>query len=329
MTKGRGSARNPGGYRLSPINTQAVAQYPMSAQYTPLSSHPMSSHDFSHSPLQPSMSQQSYIQQPAYAQGGPVQAIPHPQYAIMTSAPRNVSARSSSSSWDRDADKLLMEARARDMNWGPIQQAYFPNKSANACRKRHERLMSKRNAAQCSGEREERIAHSYITLRKETWSPIAAQTGEKWHVVEQKVCYSNHKTLSSAGPNMSRRSSPKVLRTFNYRHVPTHAEWQPAMEGPSGPMKTPVCLVWMSWRLSTRMGLQTTALRRAWVFTISSRTSPILVNSRQGCTTAHMQGAAWSKVPKVRSALADNRHGCRALIPLSMATMFGNKSSKK
>jgi hypothetical protein len=147
-------------------------------------------------------------------------------------------------------------------------------------------------------------------------------------LLSKRYCYPSHKPLSLAGPNMSRRSSPKVLRTFNYRHVPTHAEWQPAMEGPSGHMKTPVCPVWMNWRLSTRMGLQTTAPRRVWVSTISSRTSPILVNSRQACTTAHMQGAAWSRVPKVRSALADIRHGCQALIPLSMATMFANKSSK-
>jgi hypothetical protein len=99
---------------------------------------------------------------------------------------------------------MLMEARARDMNWGPIQQTYFPNKSANACRKRHERLMSKKSAATCSGKRMERIAHSYVGLRKETWSPIAAQTGEKWYIVEQKVCSpSHHQTLLLASRNTS------------------------------------------------------------------------------------------------------------------------------
>lgn len=184
----------------------------------------MSSHNFSHSPMHHSMSQQSYIQQPAYAQGGPVQAISHPQYTTMTSVPRNVSARSSSSSWDRDADKLLMEARARDMNWGPIQQAYFPNKSANACRKRHERLMSKRNAAQCSGEREERIAHSYITLRKETWSPIAAQTGEKWHVVEQKILSQGLKNIQLSARAYARRIAARgggAVRHYEDSGVPS------------------------------------------------------------------------------------------------------------
>ena len=124
---------------------------------------------------------------PKLEQGGPVQAISHSQYAARTSATRHVSTRSSSASWDLEADRLLIEARSRDMNWGPIQQTYFPNKSANACRKRHERLMSMRNNALCSSEKEEKIAQSYIALRKETWAPIAAQTGEKWHVVEQKV----------------------------------------------------------------------------------------------------------------------------------------------
>jgi hypothetical protein len=187
MTKGRGLVRNQAGYRLSPINTQAVAQYPISAQYTPISSHPLSSNNFSHSPLQTAMSHQSYVQQPAYAQGGPVQAISQHQYAPMTSAPRPISARSSSGTWPPEADEMLMAARARDMNWGPIQQTYFPNKSANACRKRHERLMSKKSAATCTGRRMEKIAHSYMEMRKETWSPLAAQTGEKWTVVEQKV----------------------------------------------------------------------------------------------------------------------------------------------
>lgn len=92
---------------------------------------------------------------------------------------------------------MLMAARARDMNWGPIQQMYFPNKSANACRKRHERLMSKKSAAACTGRRMEKMAHSYMGLRKETWSPIAAQTGEKWYVVEQKVCRPDQVFFSS------------------------------------------------------------------------------------------------------------------------------------
>lgn len=189
MSKSRSSARAQSNYRLSPINTQAVGQYPLSTgQYTPLSSHALSSHGYSHSPLQPTMSQQSYVHQPSYAHGGPVQAYSQPQYATMTSAPRQVSARSTSGTWPPEADEMLMAARARDMNWGPIQQMYFPNKSANACRKRHERLMSKKSAAACTGRRMEKIAHSYIGLRKETWSPIAAQTGEKWYVVEQKVC---------------------------------------------------------------------------------------------------------------------------------------------
>jgi hypothetical protein len=80
-----------------------------------------------------------------------------------------------------------MEARSQGMNWAPIQQAYFPNKTPNACRKRHERLMERRSADDWDGIKLENLAKSYMGMRKEIWQGLAEQTGEKWAVVEQKV----------------------------------------------------------------------------------------------------------------------------------------------
>ena len=46
-------------------------------------------------------------------------------------------------SWTLENDEKLKRARREGLSWGPIASKYFPSKTANACRKRHERLMEK------------------------------------------------------------------------------------------------------------------------------------------------------------------------------------------
>jgi hypothetical protein len=106
--------------------------------------------------------------------------------------PPMVSTRASSGAWTPQDDQTLMEARARGLNWGPIQQAYFPTKTPNACRKRHERLMEKRSADDWDSMKKENVAKQYMSMRREMWSPLAAQTGEKWKFVEEMVCSPSH-----------------------------------------------------------------------------------------------------------------------------------------
>jgi hypothetical protein len=77
-----------------------------------------------------------------------------------------------------------MNARAQGLNWQPIQAQYFPNKTANACRKRHERLMDRRNS-------DENMAKEYMGMRREIWTQLGNKTGEKWNVVEAKVFLSS------------------------------------------------------------------------------------------------------------------------------------------
>jgi hypothetical protein len=194
MPKGHSSVRSQGYYRTSPVSsTQGTTQYhPISIpQYTPLSSRPSTTY-FPHSPLSTIMPQQSYTQQPTYVQGGPVQPVSQPvsqpQYALFPSAPSMSSIRPSSGAWNPQDDQTLMAARHDGMNWGHIQQAYFPTKTPNACRKRHERLMEKKSADDWDSERLENLAKQYMAMRREIWSGLAAATGEKWMVVEQKVC---------------------------------------------------------------------------------------------------------------------------------------------
>lgn len=64
------------------------------------------------------------------------QQPPHP--STSASVPRNAAI------WSTTDDEILLQARATGMNWQPIASRHFPNKTANACRKRHERLIERR-----------------------------------------------------------------------------------------------------------------------------------------------------------------------------------------
>lgn len=84
------------------------------------------------------------------------------------------------------------------MNWQPIANRYFPNKSANACRKRHERLKSAREAEEWDAEKLEFLAQQYLAVREQMWSTLAQKVGEPWKVVEAKVSLLTIEACSSA-----------------------------------------------------------------------------------------------------------------------------------
>lgn len=96
------------------------------------------------------------------------------------------SHRASSGAWTREDDRQLLQARAKGLNWGQVKDK-FSNKSANACRKRHERLMERKDADDWDNRKMEQLAKEYMSMRKEIWAPLASRVGEKWNVVEAKV----------------------------------------------------------------------------------------------------------------------------------------------
>ena len=101
--------------------------------------------------------------------------------------------RHASQSWPPQNDELLIRARQRGMNWQPIAHTYFPEKSANACRKRHERLMEKAKANETwEGVKMETLARAYDDVREQIWKILADRVGEKWQIVETKVCIPEH-----------------------------------------------------------------------------------------------------------------------------------------
>ncbi|MCJ1421589.1 hypothetical protein MMC32_007953 [Xylographa parallela] len=107
------------------------------------------------------------------------------------------------------------------MNWAPIANTYFPNKTPNACRKRHERLMEKRFATNSDGVSLEDLARSYMETRETMWTILADKVGEKWEHVETKCLEKGLKTLQSAArpsrakQTFSRSNSPMSNSEFD------------------------------------------------------------------------------------------------------------------
>ena len=89
--------------------------------------------------------------------------------------------------WSAQDDETLIQARTQGLNWNQIAPKHFPQKSPNACRKRHERLMERINAAQWDGVKLEVLAQAYMEVRRDMWSILATRVGEKSQLLETKV----------------------------------------------------------------------------------------------------------------------------------------------
>ncbi|KAH7166335.1 hypothetical protein EDB81DRAFT_284255 [Dactylonectria macrodidyma] len=125
--------------------------------------------------------------------------------ASVVSVPPPVQHRASSGAWTPQDDQQLINARMQGLNWGQIQANFFPTKTPNACRKRHERLMERKGSDDWDNQKLQRLAREYMSMRKEIWSGLAARTGEKWNVVEQKCMSNGLKNLQSAARAAARR----------------------------------------------------------------------------------------------------------------------------
>ncbi|KAG9749572.1 hypothetical protein KCU73_g6795, partial [Aureobasidium melanogenum] len=99
--------------------------------------------------------------------------------------------------WSSADDEVLVAARAAGLNWQSTAARHFPNKTANACRKRHERLVERRNHEDWTPKRLDTLAVEYMELRKEIWAPLAVKIGERWDVVEAKCMEKGLRNLQS------------------------------------------------------------------------------------------------------------------------------------
>ncbi|PGH17139.1 hypothetical protein AJ79_01277 [Helicocarpus griseus UAMH5409] len=94
---------------------------------------------------------------------------------------------SQSGPWSPHDDQVLMAARLQGHGWNQIQKENFQNKSPNACRKRWERLLAKRQGSKWEDDRVEKVTRYYNQMRSDIWRPLAEATGESWEDVE-KLC---------------------------------------------------------------------------------------------------------------------------------------------
>lgn len=98
------------------------------------------------------------------------------------------SDRRTATPWNSSDDKRLIDARQKGLSWKHIAPEHFPDKTANACRKRHERLMDKRNNQDnWDGQKFETMARAYYENREKIWRILAEPLNEKWEDVERKV----------------------------------------------------------------------------------------------------------------------------------------------
>ncbi|KAG6286565.1 hypothetical protein E4U46_004728 [Claviceps purpurea] len=114
--------------------------------------------------------------------------------------------RVSSGAWKLQDDNQLVAARMEGLSWKHIKETYFPHKSANACRKRHERVVQRQSAGDRDTRKIQLLAKEYVRMRKEMWRGLAARTGEKWNVVEAKCAANGLKNIRSAARAASRRN---------------------------------------------------------------------------------------------------------------------------
>ena len=91
--------------------------------------------------------------------------------------------------WPPEKDELLMRARQEGMSWHPTATRYFPDAiTANACRKRHERLMEARNQDDdLESAKMGTLAKAYNDVREQLWKPLADRVGVRWQNIEAKV----------------------------------------------------------------------------------------------------------------------------------------------
>ncbi|KAI9732745.1 MAG: hypothetical protein M1818_007479 [Claussenomyces sp. TS43310] len=218
-------ATSHGQYRTSPIAIASAPRQPTQGTYL---SNAAAAATMQANTMQSSHSQPMSHHPQSYQTGGPVQPTHamsqmQPQYhaALAQAAPMPV--RASSGAWTPADDATLMAARSQGQNWAPIQAAYFPNKTPNACRKRHERLMERRNSDDWDVVKLERMAKEYMILRKDMWSMLAERTGEKWAVLEAKCMTSGVKNLSSAARACTRRERLSDQHQQQQQHHPGHS----------------------------------------------------------------------------------------------------------
>jgi hypothetical protein len=90
--------------------------------------------------------------------------------------------------WSNEEDTVLLDAKNRGKSWEEIHRQHFPGKSANACRKRHERVLAKMRNTDWDDARIQRVTDAYNRHRHLIWQPMCKELNESLTDVEKVVC---------------------------------------------------------------------------------------------------------------------------------------------
>jgi len=149
----------------------------------------MHHHHHSNSWSQPTMHYPQYMMAD-HSMSHMTTPVLQPLPPILQQADTSVSRQPGQSGpWSQDEDQVLVDAKGQGLGWNELCKKYFPQKSGNACRKRHERLMAKRNA-NWSDDRIMKVRQVYNKrgMREQVWKTLAQHCGEKWEDIERVVC---------------------------------------------------------------------------------------------------------------------------------------------
>ena len=119
---------------------------------------------------------------PAYLPAPPAMPVAPQMHREAVSKPRQ------SGPWNSDEDSILIDAKGRGKSWEEIHQQHFPGKSANACRKRHERVLAKMRNTDWDDARIQRVTEAYNRHRHLIWAPLCKELNENVSDVEKVVC---------------------------------------------------------------------------------------------------------------------------------------------
>ena len=89
--------------------------------------------------------------------------------------------------WNNDEDTVLLDAKNRGKSWEEIHRTHFPGKSANACRKRHERVLAKMRNTDWDDARVQKVTEAYNRHRQMIWAPLCKELNESLSDVEKVV----------------------------------------------------------------------------------------------------------------------------------------------
>lgn len=146
-------------------------------------------------------------QQPTTMAGYSSSVLATPALPMQTTQPQPIQTRRVSHSqsnshsnshgtdgpWTAEMDSTLIDAHARGLRWEQISAQHFPQKSANACRKRFGRAKEERRATGWDDNRIMKVINAYNKdgFREHFWGLLARETGERWQDLEKVVSKSS------------------------------------------------------------------------------------------------------------------------------------------